>query len=76
MPPEVKLISDSPEGRGLDPVAAAPKLNALKDPPLLLVLWLALTPSTLRIEGAGELTREMGRNGGVEGGVVIEGLDL
>ena len=70
------MISESPEGLGLEPAADAPKLSALNVPPLF-VPWLvvAVTPSTLRIDGAGELTRDMGRKGGVEGGVVVVGLD-
>lgn len=75
-PPVVTMTSESPEGLGLEPVTGAPKLRALNVPPLF-VLWLLVVviPSTLRIEGAGELTRDMGRKGGVKGGVVAVGLD-
>lgn len=59
-------LASSPEGRGLDP-DPSPDTVAESDPLLLL-----FPMSMLRIDGAGEPTLDVGRSGGVEGGVVVE----
>lgn len=63
-PPLAKRTPDSPEARGLDPVAPSAAFAPL------------MIPSTLRIDGAGEPTRDVGRNGGVVGGVLADDDDL
>lgn len=63
--PLVSPASDSPDARGLVP-----------DPKVPDIVLPVFTPSMLRIEGAGELTRDVGLSGGVEGGVDVDEEDL
>lgn len=60
--PLVSPASDSPDARGLAP-----------DPDNVFPVFI---PSMLRIDGAGELTRDVGLSGGVEGGVDVDDEDL
>jgi hypothetical protein len=63
--PLVSPASDSPDALGLAPDPKGPDN-----------VFPVLMPSMLRIDGAGELTREVGLSGGVEGGVDVDDDDL